>query len=66
MKKLSMFHGQTTDLRILAARVARNESGQTLLEYALIIAFIAIALIGALTVLSATLGGFFTMLETSL
>jgi Flp pilus assembly pilin Flp len=61
-----MFHVQMTGLRILAARLAPDQSGQTLLEYAMVISFIAIALIGVLTVLSATLGGFFTSLETSL
>jgi Flp pilus assembly pilin Flp len=61
-----MFHGDMTGLGVLRARVARDESGQTLLEYAMIISFIAIALIGVLTVLAATLGGFFTSLETSL
>jgi Flp pilus assembly pilin Flp len=61
-----MFDGHMTGLQMIMARVARDESGQTLLEYAMIISFIAIALIGVLTVLSATLGGFFTSLETSL
>ncbi len=36
-------------------RVRREEAGQGLVEYALIIAFIAIACIGALTALGGTL-----------
>ena len=38
---------------------AREEAGQTLVEYALIIALVSIVLVGALTALAGGIGGVF-------
>jgi Flp pilus assembly pilin Flp len=38
----------------------RNENGQTLVEYSLIIALISVALVGSLTALNVGIGGMFT------
>jgi Flp pilus assembly pilin Flp len=40
--------------------LASTEDGQTLVEYALIIALVALAIVGALTALSGGIGGVFT------
>ena len=43
-----------------------EETGQTLVEYALIIAFIAIALVGALTFLGLNLDEVYEMIATAI
>lgn len=43
-----------------------NESGQTLVEYALIIAFIAIALVGAITFLGVNLDEYYEVIANSI
>jgi Flp pilus assembly pilin Flp len=52
--------------RALAARLTTSESGQTLVEYALIIALVSVALAVALTTLAGGIGGVFTTIEGKL
>jgi Flp pilus assembly pilin Flp len=61
-----MIEGLLAYLHGLRSALTQGEDGQTLVEYAMLILFIAIALIGVLTVLAGTVGGFFTTLESSL
>jgi Flp pilus assembly pilin Flp len=49
-----------------ADRLVQDEEGQTLVEYSLIIAFVSIALITALTALTGGLNGVFTTITTAL
>jgi pilus assembly protein Flp/PilA len=49
----------------LAARV-RREEGQTLVEYALIIALVSIVLVGALTAMAGALSDVFNFITTTL
>jgi Flp pilus assembly pilin Flp len=53
-------------LRSLLERVAKDEKGQTLVEYALIIALVSIALIAALNALTGALNGVFTTIGNAL
>ena len=53
-------------LAYLRARLAREEEGQALVEYALIISLIAVAAIGALTFLSGGIKGIFTTIGNNL
>lgn len=46
----------------LAARLLREESGQDLIEYALLASFVAMASVAALSVLGPVLAGFYTFL----
>jgi Flp pilus assembly pilin Flp len=55
-----MLNNLTYRMPRLVARLAKGEDGQTLVEYALIIAFIAVALVAALVALNAALGGALT------
>ena len=48
------------------ARFVRDESGATAIEYGLIAALIAVAIIGAATTLGTSLTGIFTRVSTSL
>ena len=43
-------------------RIARNEEGQDLLEYALLVALIAIVAVGAVTAAGTTVNGIFTQI----
>lgn len=52
--------------RVLAQRIAKNEEGQTLVEYALIIALVSVALIAALTALQVNITGVFTTIGNAL
>jgi pilus assembly protein Flp/PilA len=52
--------------QMLRQRLARDEEGQTLVEYALIIALVSVVLIGALAALAASIGGVFTNIQNSL
>ena len=45
---------------------AKSEEGQGLVEYALIIALVSIALVGALTTLAGGVGGVFSTINGSL
>ena len=45
--------------RLLAMLPARNERGQTLVEYGLLLALIALVVIAAVTVLGSITSGFF-------
>lgn len=47
-------------------RFLKDESGQGMVEYALIIALIAVAVIGAITVLSDGIGGKFNQVANNL
>jgi pilus assembly protein Flp/PilA len=49
----------------LAARLRRDE-GQTLVEYALIIALVSIVLVGALTAMAGALSDVFNFITTTL
>ena len=49
--------------RVLALR---EEDGQTLVEYALIIALVSVALVGALTALKGNINSVFTAIGTAL
>jgi pilus assembly protein Flp/PilA len=51
---------------MLKQRLARDEEGQTLVEYALIIALVSVVLIGALAALAASIGGVFTNIQNAL
>lgn len=59
-----------TDLKLyfqtLVAGLTKDEDGQTLVEYALIIALVSIALITALGLLTGALNGVFTTITTTL
>ncbi|HTV83620.1 MAG TPA: Flp family type IVb pilin [Acidobacteriaceae bacterium] len=50
----------------LVARIVREESGQDLIEYALIAALIALAAIGAMQTLGADIGNTFNSVSSSL
>jgi pilus assembly protein Flp/PilA len=49
-----------------SARLRRDEDGQGLVEYALIISLVAIVLIAALNALAVDIGGVFTTITTAL
>jgi len=49
--------------RIVAWKEAREEEGQTLVEYALIIALVSIALVAALSLLATSIGNVFANIE---
>jgi pilus assembly protein Flp/PilA len=52
--------------RACAARMTTSESGQTLVEYALIIALVSVVLIGALQALTGNVTTVFTNIGTAL
>jgi len=52
--------------RMLAQSITKNEEGQTLVEYALIIALVSVALVVALTGLKDSIVGVFTSIGGSL
>lgn len=53
-------------VRALAAKDEAHEEGQTLVEYALIIALMSIALVGALSALKVGVGGVFSSIVSQL
>lgn len=53
-------------MKTLIQRFARDESGATAIEYGLIAAGIAVAILAALTTLSSSLSGIFTDIATEL
>jgi len=57
--------GQTTMMTI-AKKFLKDESGATAIEYGLIAALIAVAIVGALTTLGTGLTGLFTKVNTDL
>jgi len=50
----------------LLKRLYREESGQGMVEYGLIIALVALAVVGGLTALNGGLNGLFTKIQTML
>ena len=48
------------------ARFLKNESGATAIEYGLIVALIAVVIIGAVTAIGGTLNTTFTTIDTKL
>jgi Flp pilus assembly pilin Flp len=52
--------------RILIAGMASSEDGQTLVEYALIVALVSVALIAALTVVTGNIQAVFNAVDTAL
>ena len=50
----------------LMTSISRKEEGQTLVEYALIIALVAVLLVGALTALQGGISGAFSSIVSSL
>ena len=53
-------------VQIALSRVRHREEGQTLVEYALIIALVSIALIGALGLMTGALKGVFSRITSEL
>jgi len=49
--------------RLVAWKEGREEEGQTLVEYALIIALVSIALVAALSLLATSIGNVFSNIE---
>ena len=49
--------------RLMAWKTEREEEGQTLVEYALIIALVSIALVAALSLLATSIGNVFSNIE---
>ena len=49
--------------KLIAWKEAREEEGQTLVEYALIIALVSIALVAALSLLATNIGNVFANIE---
>jgi pilus assembly protein Flp/PilA len=47
-------------IQTLASTLTKNEEGQTLVEYALIIALVSVALVAGLGLLAGGIGGVFT------
>jgi Flp pilus assembly pilin Flp len=52
-------------LNWLGARVQSGEEGQTLVEYALIIALVSVALVAALSLLATNIGNVFANIEAA-
>jgi pilus assembly protein Flp/PilA len=53
-------------LRLVLASIGKNEEGQTLVEYGLIIALVSVALIAGLGLLTNALNGVFTAIDNAL
>ena len=62
----TMWNDLMVYFRMLAAKIAEDETGQTLVEYALIIALVSVALIGVLTALTGNITGVFNTIGTAL
>jgi pilus assembly protein Flp/PilA len=66
-----MFNNLATRLVVKAqsalnSRIAQDETGATAVEYGLIVGLIAVAIIGAITILSGSLQGLFTHISDGL
>lgn len=66
-----MFNNLATRLTVtvqsaLDSRIAREETGATAVEYGLIVGLIAVAIIGAITLLSGSLSDLFTHISDGL
>jgi Flp pilus assembly pilin Flp len=61
-----MFNDLKLYIQALVGSLAKNEEGQTLVEYALIISLVSVALVAALIALNGAIGGVFTTIEGSL
>jgi len=53
-------------MKAMFMRLIKDEAGQGMTEYGLIIALVAILVIGALTAMSGALSGIFTQITTAL
>ena len=53
-------------MKNILVRFVTDESGTTVIEYGLIAVLISIGIIGALTVMGATLGGLYVAIENAL
>lgn len=65
-RKAIMPHSFLGIIKLIGGSYKADESGQTLVEYALIIAFIVIALIGALTFLGVNLGDYYETIANTI
>jgi len=54
------------EMKAMFMRLIKDEAGQGMTEYGLIIALVAILVIGALTAMSGALSGIFTQITTAL
>jgi Flp pilus assembly pilin Flp len=61
-----MWSDVISHFRILIAGMAGSEDGQTLVEYALIIALVSVALIAALTAVTGNIQTVFNAVDTAL
>ena len=61
-----MFNYTKLHIQALVAGLIDNEKGQTLVEYALIIAFLSVALVAALIALAGGIGNGFTNIENAI
>lgn len=61
-----MWNAFVSQFRMLLAGIANREEGQTLVEYALIIALVSVALIAALGALTGNITGIFNAIGTAL
>jgi pilus assembly protein Flp/PilA len=52
--------------QMLVSGVSKNEEGQTLVEYALILALVSVLLVGALTALQGGISGAFSSITSAL
>jgi Flp pilus assembly pilin Flp len=64
-KLVRRFGALVADLRCLLARTAREESGQGLTEYALILIFIAVVAVAALTFLGSDISSLLSHIGNS-
>jgi pilus assembly protein Flp/PilA len=62
----SMWNDIMAQIQLLFASFAKNEDGQTLVEYGLIIGLVAVAIIGGLGLLELGINGVFTAIITAL
>jgi Flp pilus assembly pilin Flp len=53
-------------VKLLIQELIRGESGQDLIEYALLVSFLALVSVAALNILGTTLAGFYQGLQTRL
>jgi len=53
-------------MKNILVRFVTDESGTTVIEYGLITVLVSIGIIGALTVMGATLGGLYVAIENAL
>jgi pilus assembly protein Flp/PilA len=62
-----MFNGLISLVQALTAKVAlRDESGQALIEYGLLVGLIAVLCVAAVTLLGGTIQGYFNAINAAL